>query len=132
MLHEDDTHDFRDTLASRTGFLSLALQTVHISLSESSGAKGEGHRKVSKSTSEAEQLQILRQLEGLLQAPSLSPHIGRHFRMLAPAFVQRLDIMHDIEELLLPIPKTRQTILVLQGMGGNGKPQMAKEYAAQL
>lgn len=52
--------------------------------------------------------------------------------MLAPAFVQRLDIMHDIEELLLPIPKTRQTILVLQGMGGNGKPQMAKEYAAQL
>lgn len=50
---------------------------------------------------------------------------------LAPAFVERPEAMEAVEDQLLPISDTQQTVLVLQGTGGMGKSQMARWYACK-
>lgn len=50
---------------------------------------------------------------------------------LTPAFVKRQGLMSQIETALLPINQAQQTILVLHGLGGIGKSQLAREYASR-
>ena len=152
LLHQDDVRKFRESLAKRTASLNLLLSICQLSHSVSSEAKTEdrfneqtrllGEVEARISASDAEQLQLLRQIEDLLRkqvlvAPETQAEISKYsvrpFKLngapLAPAFVQRPEIMHAMEDQLLPISKSQQTILVLQGMGGIGKSQMAREYA---
>ena len=153
LLHQDDVRKFRESLAKRTASLNLLLSTCQLSQSVSSEAKTEdrfngqtrllGEVEARISASDTEQLQLLRQIKDLLRkqvliAPETQAEISKYsvrpFKLngvpLAPASVQRPEIMHAMEDQLLPISKFQQTILVLQGMGGIGKSQkMAREYA---
>ena len=152
LLHQNDVRKFRESLAKRTASLNLLLSICQLPHSVSSEAKTEdrfneqtrllGEVEAHISASDAEQLQLLRQIEDLLRkqvlvAPETEAEISKYsvrpFKLngapLAPAFVQRPAIMHAMEDQLLPISKSHQTILVLQGMGGIGKSQMAREYA---
>ena len=152
--HKDDVQKFRETLGKRTASLNLLLDTIHLghALSLEEKADDRFHEKArlldkvqaSISTNDAEQLQLLRQIEGLLRVESSAkadrqPPAPKSFSLpfklngapLAPAFVQRSEVMQAIEEQLLPISEDQQAVLVLQGMGGMGKSQIAREYACK-
>jgi hypothetical protein len=48
---------------------------------------------------------------------------------IVSGFVERPQVIEMIEKEILPISTKRQTIVVLHGMGGTGKSQIAKRYA---
>ena len=50
---------------------------------------------------------------------------------IAPNFITRINVLHEMEDRLLPLSSDRQKILVLSGPGGIGKSQMARHYALQ-
>ena len=155
VVHEGDVRKFKEVLQNKIAMLSLTLNTIQLSHAVSSNrSRGEQFEKHTKlvteirrqlSASDEEQTGLLRRIEGLLlsqqkqlASPSDSDEANPRFVVrplkltgapLAPAFVQRLDVMKAMEEKLLPISKDQQTILVLHGMGGIGKSQMAREYA---
>ena len=84
-----------------------------------------------------EQITLLKQIEGLLrsaQIPSPADHyVVRPLQLIgapiSPGFVSRPVVMDTIERILLPPDCDRQKILVLQGLGGIGKSQIAREFA---
>lgn len=152
--HKDDVQKFRETLSKRTAALTLLLGTIQLRSSlafeENAGKRSREHTKLlaelqaSVSANDAEHLGLLRKIEGLLltqsQAKSHDQLLGPepstlpfklHGAPLAPAFVQRAEFMHAIEEELLPVSETQQTVLILQGMGGMGKSQIAREYSCK-
>jgi len=149
--HKDDVQRFRGILDKRTTSLNLLLSTIQLghslTLEEKMGDRLKhqssliGEIQASVSAKDAEHLQLLRRIEGLLiaqnQAKSDEQSIISSFTLLfklnraplAPAFVQRPEVIQKIEDQLLPISETQQTVLVLRGMGGIGKSQMTREYA---
>jgi len=151
--HKDDVQKFRETLDKRTTSLSLLLSTIQLghslTLEESTGDRLQhqssllGEIQASILVKDAEHLQLLRRIEGLLIAQSQAKPDDQSstskftlpFKLngapLAPAFVQRPEVMQAVEDQLLPISETQQTVLVLRGMGGMGKSQIAREYACK-
>ncbi len=153
--HKDDVQKFGETLDKRTTSLSLLLNTIQLGHSLTLEEKTDdrlkqqslllGEIQASVLAKDAEQLQLLRQIRGLLLAAqtkakadvqsTTSTSFTLPFKLngapLAPAFVPRLEVMQAVEDQLLPISETQQTVLVLQGMGGMGKSQMAREYACK-
>jgi len=151
--HRDDVQNFREILDTRTTSLSLLLNTIQFGHSLTLEEKTEdrlkqqslllGEIQASILAKAAEHLQLLRQIEGLPlpqsrakpDDQSITSRFTLPFKLkgapLAPAFVQRTEVMQAIEDQLLPISETKQTVLVLHGMGGIGKSQMAREYACK-
>ena len=151
--HKDDVQKFREALGKKTASLDLLLGTMQLRHARSSEetvsrhaheqARLLGETQAAMTAQGAEQMQLLRQIEGLLRdSPATKaeskPSGSRSsfvlpFKLtgapLASVFVQRPDIMQNIEDHLLPVPESQQSVLVLQGMGGMGKSQMAREYA---
>ena len=86
-----------------------------------------------------EQINLLKQIEGLLRSAKTSNstsadhYIVRPLRLIGASislgFVSRLVVMGAIERILLPSDCDRQKILVLQGLEGIGKSQIARELA---
>ena len=85
-----------------------------------------------------DQIKLLKEIEGLLRAQIGKPtqadrYVVRPLRLIgAPisrGFVSRPVVMGAIEQILLPPDCGRQKILVLQGFGGIGKSQIAREFA---
>lgn len=157
LCHEEDVVRFRQSLEMRTGSLVLLLNSAHFAHSISSTAQTElllreqtetlRDLQVSNSAKDNIQVEISRNVKTLLETqqqgkpPSnsvdepLSDFNIVPFRLagapLAPAFVERPDLMHHIEAALLPIVQTQQTVVILQGLGGIGKSQIAREYATK-
>lgn len=160
MGHKDDVHKFRETLDKRTTSLNLLLNRIQLghilTLEENTGDRLQNRssllgqiqsslREIQASTlaKDAEYLQLLQGIEGLLIAqshakPDDQPSTSKFtlpFKLngapLAPAFVERPEAMEAMEDQLLPISNTQQTVLVLQGMSGMNKSQMAREYACK-
>ena len=86
-----------------------------------------------------EQINLLKQIESLLRSAKTSNSTSadhydvRPLRLIrapiSPGFVSRPVVMGAIERILLPPDCDRQKILVLQGLGGIGKSQIAREFA---
>lgn len=155
--HEDDVHRFREAFGKRIASLNLLIGTINLSHVMSSNRRVEekfGQQaalateiQTRMSASDVEQTDLLQRIEGLLQVQKeklvSSPEprsiemkfLVRPFKLigapLAPAFVPRPSVMDAMEQRLLPISKDQQTILVLSGMGGMGKSQMARDYATK-
>ena len=148
--HEGEVGNFKEALGKRIASLNLLLNIINlshvVSSNQSTEAKFEEQAKLvtevhaCMSASNVEQLDLLRRIEGLLlsnqrqlTSTPLSHFLVRPLKLtgapLTPAFVQRPNIMEAMEQKLLPFPTDQQTIFVLQGMGGIGKSQMAREYA---
>ena len=134
--------------------MNLLLSAIQLTHSVSSDGQAEDRHKeqtilledvrATLSANDVEQVQMLRHIENLLRNPPTQPLIPQRVAQaffvqpfmlsgapLAPAFVQRPDLLHALETGLLPISEDHQTVLVLQGMGGIGKSQMAREYASR-
>lgn len=146
--HKDDVQKFRETLDKRTTSLSLLLNTIQLghslTLEENTSDRLQNQSSLldeiqaSIVAMGAEHLPLLRRIEGLLvaqsQANSDDQPITSNFMLpfklngapLAPAFVERPEAMEAVEDQLLPISDTQQTVLVLQGMGDMGKSQMTR------
>ena len=156
LCHEDDVKSLRESLAMRTESLLLLINATHFAYSVKSALQTEQlqrdqsrllHRlQADMSARDSVQMDIAEDIKRLLLADqyrvsapassSIRPSFeARPFRLagapLAPAFVERPDLMHKIEAAFLPIKRTQQVIVVLQGLGGNGKSQIAREYATK-
>lgn len=156
LCHEEDVKSLKESLAMRTESLLLLINATHFAHSVKSAVQTEQlqrdlsqllHRlQADMSAKDSVQMDIAEDVKRLLLADqyrvsapassSIRPSFEvRPFRLagapLAPAFVERPDLMHKIEAALLPIKRTQQVILVLQGLGGNGKSQIAREYATE-
>lgn len=153
--HENDVRKFREAFGKRIASLNLLIGTINLSQFISSNRKAEEKveqqailatdLQIRMSANDVEQTDLLQRIEGLLQVQKKkfvsSPEprstemrfLVQPFKLigapLAPVFVQRPSIMDAMEQRLLPVSKDQQTILVLSGMGGMGKSQMAREYA---
>ncbi|MCJ1434207.1 hypothetical protein MMC27_003574 [Xylographa pallens] len=150
--HKEDVSTLRAKLAGQVTVLNLLLNVIQISRSTTADTEtnsqlkeqrkliGEVHDRLERSDSDIQQL--LAKIESLVTTP---PSYGaataqfsfevRPLRLLrapiAPDHVERKDLMHSIEEALLPVSGERQRIVVLQGMGGIGKSQLARSYATK-
>lgn len=152
--HKDDVQKFGETLHKRTTSLTLLLNTIQLGHLLTLEKKMEdrlkqqnlllGEIQASVLTMDAEHLQLLRQIGGLLVAQTkskvgvqltTSTSFTLPFKLdgapLIRAFVPRLEVMQVVEDQLLPMSETQQTVLILHGMGGVGKSQMAREYACK-
>lgn len=156
LCHDEDVKSLRESLAMRTESLLLLINATHNAHSVKSAVQTEQlqrdqsrllHRlQADMSAKDSVQMDIAENIKRLLLANQYRVSVPastsfrssfeiRPFRLagapLAPAFVERPDLMHRVEAALLPINRTQQVILVLQGLGGNGKSQIARQYATR-
>ncbi|MCJ1283148.1 hypothetical protein MMC26_002475 [Xylographa opegraphella] len=150
--HKDDVSNLRAKLASQTTVLNLLLNVIQISRSTTADSEtynqlkeqrkliGEVHDRLERSDSDIQQL--LTKIESLITSPPSYGAVTAQFSFevrplrllgapIAPDHVERKELMDSIEEALLPLSRERQRIVVLQGMGGIGKSQLARSYATK-
>ena len=156
MCHDDDVRNFKESLHTRTESLILLINATHLTHSIDSTGRTEkllteqakilsniqGH----DSESDRNRQEISQKLEKLITATeqhslaTVSAKVKTSFNIrplrlagapLTPAFVERPELMQKIEHTLLPIDTDQQTVLVLHGLGGIGKSQLAREYATR-
>ncbi|MCJ1377833.1 hypothetical protein MMC17_000929 [Xylographa soralifera] len=150
--HKEDVSILRAKLAGQVTVLNLLLNVIQISRSAAANTETnsqfEEQRKLISEVSnhlersDSDIQQLLAKIESLITSP---PSYGaatvqfsfevRPLRLLgapiAPDHVERVELMHSIEEALLPVSSEHQRIVVLQGMGGIGKSQLARSYASK-
>ena len=148
---KEDLNKFKEDLNIYVSSINILLNTLQLSQSKKAS--------LATKTSVETQIDVLRQVEDLIKRSDLSHNeslqrierllqipkaqnlgaastfLVRPLRLIdapiAPNFVPRSRILHDMEEYLLPLSPNRQKILVLSGPGGIGKSQMARSYATQ-
>ena len=149
LCRREDLLKFRQSLEIQTSSMNLLLNALHLSQSatqdiglntslmqQSSVLK---KMQIDLHDGALEQINLFKQIEGLLQNPHIrkdtppDDYVVRPFRLtgapISPGFVGRPEVMQSIEQNLLPLDCDRQKILVLQGLGGIGKSQIAREFA---
>ena len=149
LLHKDDVDKLRTKLHSRVSALNLLLNAIHLSRATAANARtaqqlreqgsllDDVHGRLGQTGND--QKELLQAVEKLLlssQSSATSRESDFNVRPLrltgapiAPDYVERTDVMLAIEQALLPISEEVQKIVVLQGMGGIGKSQLARSYA---
>ncbi|MCJ1476114.1 hypothetical protein MMC13_004779 [Lambiella insularis] len=147
--HKEDVDKFRAKLATRISAINLLLNAIQLSRMTVSDTKtsasfdeqkrliSEVHERLERSNTD--QLQLLQKIELLLSSsPDAVQKINFEVRPLrligapiAPDHIERTAMMSSIEQALLPIPVESQKIVVLQGMGGIGKSQLARNFATK-
>ena len=146
LCHKDDVTKFRNDLGTSISTLNLVVSVegaktgVHTSnlLKEHDELLGNVQKDIQQQTSE--QQILLQKFEERLKISADSTTTARQtnfevkpLRLIgAPAnldFVDRPLVIQQIEDALLPIQTSQQTITVCCGMGGIGKSQLAKRYA---
>ncbi|MCJ1404838.1 hypothetical protein MMC11_008064 [Xylographa trunciseda] len=148
--HKEDVSNLRSKLAGQVAVLNLLLNVIQISRSTTANKETNSqlndqrkliedvHDRLDRSDSNVEQL--LAKIELLvISPPSYEPPAVpfsfevRPLRLIgapiAPDYIERKEMMHSIEEACLSVPVGLQTRVVLQGMGGIGKSQLARSYA---
>ena len=149
---KEHLHKFKEDLGIYVSAINVLLTTLQLSYSRQASsttvasvdAQTEVLREVENSikNSDSAHTGTLQRIERLLQdrhaqrpEPSSSSYIVRPLRLIdapvAPNFVPRAQITHDLENYLLPLSSNRQKIVVLSGPGGIGKSQMIRDYALQ-
>ena len=149
LCRREDLLKFRQSLEIQSSSINLLLSALHLSRSATQDSKMNAGLMQQSSVLKRmqmdlhdgalEQMNLLKQIEGLLQNPHTGKdtppddYVVRPLRLtgapISPGFVGRPEIMQSIEQNLLPLDCDRQKILVLQGLGGIGKSQIAREYA---
>ncbi|MCJ1395473.1 hypothetical protein MMC18_008359 [Xylographa bjoerkii] len=150
--HKEDVSILRAKLAGQVAVLNLLLNVIRISrttttdivtssqLTEQTKLIEEVHERLDRNDSDIQQL--LAKIELLIVSP---PSYGdataqlsfdvRPLRLIgapiAPDYIERKEVMHSLEDAWLSIPNGLQKIVVLQGMGGIGKSQLAWIYATE-
>ncbi|KAL8796491.1 MAG: hypothetical protein Q9195_001165 [Heterodermia aff. obscurata] len=147
LYHEKDMKDFKKSLDLQIESLMLLFLKSHHAHSVVSSRRTEQllteQAKVldllqaQNAGTRDVQDQILADMKRLLlvEQKDKNPFEIRPFKLvgapLTPAFVERQGLMSQIETVLLPVNHDQQTILVLHGLGGIGKSQLAREYATR-
>ena len=156
LCHEKDIKDFRESLDMEIESLMLLIQRSHYAHSVASSGRTEqllaeqakilSDLQARNAGTKDVQEEIVQGIKRLLLAEQKdeknprsssdkSPFEIRPFKLvgapLTPAFVERQGLMIQIETMLLPVNQARQTIVVLHGLGGIGKSQLAREYATR-
>ena len=156
VYHEKDIKDFKESLDMQIESLMLLIHKSHYAHSVASSGRTEqllvqqakilydlqtrnaGTRDVQDEVFDNIKRLMLAEQKDENKPRSTSsncPFEIRPFKLvgapLTPAFVERQSLMNQIETALLPVNHAQQTILVLHGLGGIGKSQMAREYATR-
>ena len=156
MYHEKDIKDFKESLDMQIESLMLLIHKSHYAHSVASSGRTEQllveqakilydlqTRNAGTRDVQDEVFDNIKRLMLAEQKDENKPRSNsnkclleiRPFKLvgapLTPAFVERQSLMSQIETALLPVNHFQQTILVLHGLGGIGKSQMAREYATR-
>ena len=149
LCRREDLLKFRQSLEIQSSSMNLLLSALHLSRSATQDSRMNASLMQQSSVLQKmqsdmhdgalEQMNLLKQIEGLLQNARtgedtlLDDYVVRPLRLtgapISPGFVGRPEVMQSIEQNLLPLDCDRQKILVLQGLGGIGKSQIAREFA---
>ena len=150
LYHEKDMKDFREILSLQMEPLMLLMDKTHLAHSVASSERAEQilveqtkilyDLQARNASTRDVQDEISDNVKRLLIAKQKDDSKKSRFEIrpfklvgapLTPAFVKRQGLMGQMEAILLPINQAQQTVLVLHGLGGIGKSQLAREFASR-
>ena len=156
LCHKESIEKLQKSLAVRTSALNLLLAAVHVSQQARQANQLETLQSRLEDTqienrallkdvqsrlecAEKDKQQLLEKIEGLLLGnlpeydDKQGPFVIRPLKLVgAPVIehvVERRELIRTIEDAILPVRTGEQNIVVLAGMGGIGKSQLARMIA---